>query len=116
MCILGTRLTLTLVALAVSGTVLAASLTPAQVLYSANLYNGQVVSVKGIVSRLGARTADDGTSYQVFNLCDAGACLSVHAGGKSTYTEGAEVTVKGTFWMIEMVGYHTYHNELVVTD
>lgn len=107
---------LTLAALLVSVGAYAAPLTPAQVLYSANQYNGQPVKVEGIVTKLKVKTGDDGKAYQTFQLCDAGACLSVYATAKTVYTEGAEVKVKGHFWMTKIIGYHTYHNELDSDD
>ena len=93
------------------------TITPSAVMYSANQYNGQKVKVEGIISQLMAKVAQDGTPYQTFKLCDANACLQVYAmttaGGKPTaYKEGAEVTLKGHFWMLVQRGYQTFHNEL----
>lgn len=105
-------LSLPVAALAVSSAAYAAPLTPSQVLYSANRYNGQPVKVEGIVTRLQLKTTTTGVAYDTFDLCDVGACLSVNAKYNKDYIEGATVKIKGYFWMTKIVGYHTYHNEL----
>lgn len=110
------RPALILAALLVSVSAYAAPLTPSQVLYSANQYNGQPVKVEGIVTKLQLKTTTTGIAYQTFQLCDAGACLSVNAKYNKDYAEGAEVKVKGYFWMTKIVGYKTYYNELDVDD
>jgi len=107
---------LTLAALLVAASAQAAPLTPSQVLYSADQYNGQPVKVEGIVTKLEIRTTTTGVTYETFQLCDAGACLSVNAKYNKDYAEGAAVKIKGYFWMTKIVGYHTYHNELDSED
>jgi len=106
------RPSLALAALLVSVSAYAAPLTPSQVLYSANQYNGQAVKVEGIITKLEVKTTNTGVAYETFNLCDAGACLSVNAKYNKDYAEGADVKIKGYFWMTKIVGYKTYHNEL----
>ena len=96
----------------VAGPASAAPLTPSAVLYSANQYNGQKVKVIGIITKLQLKNTGDGSPYESFKLCDANACLQVYALGKNPYTEGAEVTLKGHFWMLVQRGYLTFHNEL----
>ncbi|HEV2111558.1 MAG TPA: hypothetical protein VGT99_09410 [Gammaproteobacteria bacterium] len=103
--------------LALSATLLstgasAADLTPSAVLYGANQYNGQEISVTGVVSQFKLNTGNDGKPYESFKLCDAGACLTVYALGSDTRTEGKEITVSGHFWMFVQRGYLTFHNEL----
>lgn len=102
-----------LAALLVSSAAVAlTAVTPSAVFYSANQYNGQEVNVTGIVTKFQLKQAGDGSPYESFKLCDASACLQVYALGKTPYTEGAEVTLKGHFWMLVQRGYITYHNEL----
>lgn len=109
-------LALALAALLVSVSAQAAPLTPSQVLYSANQYNGQPVKVEGIVTKLQTKTTTTGVTYETFQLCDSGACLSVNAKYNKDYAEGATVKVNGYFWMTKIVGYKTYHNELDSED
>lgn len=101
-----------LAAALVCATASAADLSPSAVLYSANQYNGQKVSVIGVITKLQLKNAGDGSPYESFSLCDANACLQVYALGKEARTEGKEVTLKGHFWMFVQRGYQTFHNEL----
>ena len=105
-------LMLAFVALALCESASAADLTPSAVLYSANQYNGQEISVTGVVNGFKLNTTNDGKPYETFKLCDAGACLTVYALGSDARTEGKEITVSGHFWMFVQRGYLTYHNEL----
>lgn len=90
----------------------AANLTPSAVLYSANQYNQQEISVTGFITKFKLNTTTDGKPYETFRLCDDGACLDVYALGADARTEGAQVTVSGHFWMFIQRGYKTFHNEL----
>lgn len=110
------RPALILAALFIPVSAFAAPLTPSQVLYSANRYNGQSVNVEGIVTKLQIKTTTTGIAYQTFQLCDASACLSVNAKYDKDYAEGADVKVTGYFWMTKIMGYKTYHNELDIDD
>lgn len=102
-----------LAALPVSNAAIAlTAVTPSAVLYAANQYNGQKVKITGIVTKFQLKQAGDGSYYESFKLCDASACLQVYALGKTPYTEGAEATLKGHFWMFVQRGYQTFHNEL----
>ena len=91
---------------------LAANLTPSAVLYSANQYNQQEISVTGFITKFKLNTTPDGKPYETFRLCDDGACLDVYALGADKRTEGEQVTVSGHFWMFIQRGYKTFHNEL----
>lgn len=90
----------------------ASNLTPSAVLYGANQYNGQEVSVTGIISHLKLNTMTDGKPYETFTLCDANACLSVYALGATPHNDGDSLTASGHFWMFVQRGYLTFHNEL----
>jgi len=107
---------LLLVLTALSPGVLAADLTPSQVLANTQQLNGQNVSVTGVVSFLKAVTSPDGTAYQTFKLCDANACLSVASTTKDTYTEGKQITAQGVYWAVWHRGSIAHFNELVLAD
>jgi cytochrome c-type biogenesis protein CcmE len=96
----------------VAGPASAAALSPSTVLLNANQHNGQKIIVSGIVTTFLIKQAPDGTFYETFKLCDANACLQVYALGDTPYTEGAQVSLKGHFWMFVQRGYLTFHNEL----
>src|SRR5579863_531863 len=90
---------LALAALALCDGASAADLTPSAVLSGANQYNGQDISVTGTITLLKTKTSNDGKPFVTFKLCDANACLDALAWGTSTYTEGAQLTASGHFWM-----------------
>ena len=69
---------------------LAANLTPSAVLYSANQYNQQEISVTGFITKFKLNTTPDGKPYETFKICDGGACLDVYALGADARTEGAQ--------------------------
>jgi len=106
------RLLIALAAALVCGVAQAAALSPSAVLYAANQYNGQEIKVTGVITLFALKTTSDGSPYESFRLCDANACLQVYALGNDPRTEGAEVTLKGHFWMLVQRGYQTFHNEL----
>lgn len=102
---------LVLATLALCAGASAADLTPSAVLIAANQYNGQEISVTGIISGVKIKPTANGATYQTFKLCDANACLDVVAPGTKTHTEGEQFTGSGHFWMFVQRGYYTNHNE-----
>lgn len=97
-----------------SGSLLASTLTPAQVFAATQQYNGQKISVQGTITNPKAGISQDGKPYQSFQLCDVNTCLNVYTRDTNTYTAGTQQTLTGHFWAVRHIGYKTHYNELVL--
>lgn len=106
----------TIAVLLTSCDVRSTSLAPSAVLGDTGKYDGQRITVTGMVSDFRAKISRRGNAYETYKLCDPHACLKVFAYGNSPQNDGATVTRTGHFWTVRHVGRDTFYNELDVDD
>ncbi len=80
-------------------------------------YDGQEVSVPGIVSKLKLKTSKGGNEYTTFSLTHgSGVSLNVFVWRHSKVKEGQKVKVIGTYRKVKRAGRYTFYNEIEATE
>jgi len=92
--------------------------TPAEILQSADKYDGKMVQVEGQVVSPNFRTSKRGNAYTTFKVTDSQkSTLSVFSFGTLTIKEGDTVKVMGRFQKVKHVPpRYTFYNEIDASE
>ncbi|MDR7414960.1 MAG: hypothetical protein QN193_02410 [Armatimonadota bacterium] len=75
-------------------------------------YDGQVVTVVGMISGYRERVSRAGNPYTTFRLEEGGSSVAVFAWGRQRLQDGLRVRVTGVFQKVRRVGRYTFYNEI----
>lgn len=78
-------------------------------------FDGKHVSVHGTVADVKQKTSRKGNDYTLFDVCES-KCVHVYAHGHVGVTDGAIVTVGGTFAAVKQLGSYTITNQIDADD
>jgi len=78
-------------------------------------FDGKHVSVHGSVADVKQKTSRKGNDYTTFQVCET-KCVNVYAHGHVGVTDGAVVTVGGTFTASKSLGSFTITNQIEADD
>lgn len=91
---------------------LAQAVSVATLLADPDRYDGQVVTVSGVVSGYRERVSRAGNAYTTFRLEEGSSSVAVFAWGHRGLRDGQRVRVTGVFQRIRRVGRYTFYNEI----
>ncbi len=90
------------------------TVSPSDVVKSADKFDKKVITVKGVVKKFKARTSKAGNDYFTFDLTSGADKIAIYSHGKldKDLKDGDKVEVKGKFTKEKKVGTMTFKNEL----
>jgi hypothetical protein len=83
-----------------------------EILTSPGRFDGQAVTLTGVVANVRKRWSRDGNPRYQFELSDGKRPITVLAGGKFTCHAGDPVVVDGRFQRVKREGRYTFFNEV----
>ncbi|MDQ2991436.1 MAG: hypothetical protein M3R30_01275 [Candidatus Eremiobacteraeota bacterium] len=78
-------------------------------------FDGKSVQVHGTVADVRQKTSRKGNDYTLFDVCET-KCVHIYAHGKVGVTNGAVVTVTGTFTALKHMGDFDITNQIQAND
>ena len=74
-------------------------------------FNGQSVTVRGVVANFHETPSQRGSAFATFSVCSNG-CVRVYAPGNPKIANGQSVTVSGTFSSVDRINGYVYYNQI----
>ena len=87
-----------------------------EILRSPDRFDGQAVTLRGIVTALRVRVSKIGNDYYTFTLRPGSQGPTVFSFGQPPCQEGAPVVVEGVFQKVKHQGQYTFRNQVDATS
>ncbi len=78
-------------------------------------FDGKAVQVHGTVADVKQKTSRKGNDYTLFDVCET-KCVHIYAHGKVGVTDGAIVTITGTFTAVKHMDNFDITNQIEAND
>ena len=93
----------------------AVEVSPSEILAAPDRFDGQAVTLQGLVTNYRARVSQRGNAYYTFDLSDGRRPVRVFSFGDSPCEDGMTARVEGTFEKLKRQAQHAFHNEVTAT-
>jgi cytochrome c-type biogenesis protein CcmE len=98
------------------GAAVALAASPSEILSSPGRFDGQAVTLKGVVTTVRPRRWRDGYAHYELELTDGKRPITVSAAGRFSCRLGNAVVVDGRFQRVRREGRYTFFNEVEATS